>query len=106
MPGGEWVAATPMAGCFVVNLGDMIPRWTNGRYHSNPHRVRNVSSGGAPRHSIPYFYNPDYEARVEPVATCVPPGTDPLYAPCTVGEHLKEMVIRTYGGRTGAPAMA
>jgi len=106
MPDGTWVAATPMEGCFVVNLGDMIPRWTNGRYHSNPHRVRNRASGGAPRHSIPFFYNPDYEARVEPVATCVPAGTTPLYPPCTVGEHLREMYARTYGGRTGAPAMA
>ncbi|MFT4195867.1 isopenicillin N synthase family dioxygenase, partial [Ottowia sp.] len=41
-PEGDWVPATPMEGCFVVNLGDMIPRWTNGLYHSNPHRVRNV----------------------------------------------------------------
>lgn len=106
MPDGEWLAATPMEGCFVVNLGDMIPRWTNGRYHSNPHRVRNVASGGAPRHSIPFFYNPDYEARVEPVATCVPAGTEPLYQPCTVGEHLREMYARTYGSRTEAPAMA
>ncbi|MCZ2497850.1 isopenicillin N synthase family oxygenase [Xylophilus sp. Kf1] len=106
MPDGAWRAAPPMAGCLVVNLGDMIPRWTNGRYHSNPHRVRNVASGGAPRHSIPFFYNPDYEARVAPVATCVPDGTEPLYPPCTVGEHLREMYARTYGGRAGAPAMA
>ena len=106
MPDGRWVAATPMEGCLVVNLGDMIPRWTNGRYHSNPHRVRNVASGGAARHSIPFFYNPDYEARVEPVASCVPAGTRPLFAPCTVGEHLREMYARTYGGKTDAPAMA
>ncbi|WPB56188.1 isopenicillin N synthase family dioxygenase [Xylophilus sp. GOD-11R] len=106
MPEGDWVPATPVEGCFVVNLGDMIPRWTNGRYHSNPHRVRNVRSGGAPRHSIPYFYNPDYEARVEPVATCVPAGTAPLYEPCTVGEHLRQMYARTYGSKTDAPAMA
>ncbi|QHI99794.1 isopenicillin N synthase family oxygenase [Xylophilus rhododendri] len=106
MPDGQWLAATPMDGCFVVNLGDMIPRWTNGRYHSNPHRVRNVASGGAPRHSIPFFYNPDYEARVEPVATCVPAGTRPLYEPCTVGEHLREMYAKTYGAGNGAAAMA
>ena len=42
------------------STGDMIPRWTNGLYHSNPHRVRNVHSGGAPRYSIPFFYEPDY----------------------------------------------
>lgn len=97
MPDGSWVPATPLAGSLVVNLGDMIPRWTNGRYHSNPHRVRNVHSHGRPRYSVPFFYSPDYEARVEPVATCVPAGEAPRYTPCTVGEHLREMYARTYG---------
>ena len=103
MPGGDWVAATPQAGCFVVNLGDMIPRWTNGLYHSNPHRVRNRHSGGAPRYSIPFFYEPDYFAVIEPVPGSVAPGETPRFATCTAGEHLKEMYRRSYGlGATGA----
>lgn len=97
LPTGEWVAATPIEGALVVNLGDMIPRWTNGLYRSNPHRVRNVHSGGAPRHSIPFFYTPDYEAQVVPVPTCVPAGESPRFAPCTVGEHLQAMYRKTYG---------
>ncbi|RYF23140.1 MAG: isopenicillin N synthase family oxygenase [Comamonadaceae bacterium] len=95
-PGGDWVQATPVPGCFVVNLGDMIPRWTNGLYHSNPHRVRNLHSGGAPRYSIPFFYEPDYLARIEAVPGTVAPGETPRYAPCTAGEHLVEMYRRTY----------
>ncbi len=97
MPDGTWVPATPIPGTFVVNLGDMIPRWTNGRYHSNPHRVRNVSSGGAPRYSIPFFYNPDFEAVVSPVSTCVSEEDPARFEPCTVGEHLAEMYRKTYG---------
>ena len=58
LPDGTWVAAPPHPGAFVVNLGDMIPRWTNGRYHSNPHRVRNLHSGGAFRHSMPVLLQP------------------------------------------------
>lgn len=96
MPGGGWVAAPPLPGCFVVNLGDMVPRWTNGLYHSNPHRVRNIFSGGAPRYSMPFFYQPDYLARIEPVPGTVAPGEAPLYPPCTAGEHLIEMYRRTY----------
>ncbi len=96
-PDGGWVAAMPMPGSFVVNLGDMIPRWTNGRYHSNPHRVRNVHSGGAARYSIPFFYEPGYFARIEAVPGTVPPGEAPRFAPCTAGEHLKEMYRKTYG---------
>ncbi|MDF1486667.1 2-oxoglutarate and iron-dependent oxygenase domain-containing protein [Ramlibacter sp. H39-3-26] len=106
MPGGAWVAAPPMEGSFVVNLGDMIPRWTNGRYHSNPHRVRNLHSHGAPRYSIPFFYSPDYEARVEPVPTCVLPGAAPRYEACTVGEHLRDMYRKTYGLGNAGAAMA
>ena len=104
LPSGEWVAATPVQGALVVNLGDMIPRWTNGLYRSNPHRVRNVHSAGAPRHSIPFFYTPDYEAQVSPVATCVPAGEAPRYAPCTVGEHLQAMYQKTYGLQPGSKA--
>ena len=106
MPDGHWVAATPVPGCFVVNLGDMIPRWTNGLYHSNPHRVRNLHSGGAPRYSIPFFYEPDYFARIEAVPGTVPPGEAPRFAACTAGEHLQEMYRRTYGLPKKAAAAA
>lgn len=97
MPDGAWADAVPLPGSFVVNLGDMMPRWTNGRFHSNPHRVRNRASGGAPRHSIPFFYSPDYLTRVEPLPGCTGPGHPPRWAPCTVGEHLQEMYRLTYG---------
>jgi len=100
MPDGSWVAATPMEGTFVVNLGDMIPRWTNGLYHSNPHRVRNTFSGGEARYSIPFFYEPEYLARIVPVPGTVPAGEAPRYTPCTAGEHLQEMYRKTYGLQT------
>lgn len=98
LPDGTWAPATPIPGSFVVNLGDMVPRWTNGLYRSNPHRVRNVSSGGRPRFSIPFFYSPDYEARIEALPGTVVAGTRPLAEPCTAGEHLRQMAERTYGG--------
>jgi isopenicillin N synthase-like dioxygenase len=103
MPDGNWVEATPLPDTLVVNLGDMIPRWTNGLYHSNPHRVRNRHSGGAPRYSIPFFYEPGYFARIEAVPGTVPPGQVPRFKPCTAGEHLIEMYARTYAGSVPAP---
>ena len=106
MPDGRWVPATPTEGCFVVNLGDMIPRWTNGLYRSNPHRVRNLHSGGAPRYSIPFFYEPDYFARIEAVPGTIAPGDTPRFAPCTAGEHLREMYVKTYGLKNAASAQA
>jgi isopenicillin N synthase-like dioxygenase len=97
MPDGAWAATTPVPETLVVNLGDMVPRWTNGLYHSNPHRVRNLHSGGQPRHSIPFFYSPDYQARVEPVPSCVSADIPARFAPCTAGEHLQQMAAQTYG---------
>jgi isopenicillin N synthase-like dioxygenase len=100
MPSGVWVEATPIDGCFVVNLGDMIPRWTNGLYHSNPHRVRNRFSGGNSRYSIPFFYEPEYLARIEAVPGTLKEGEVPRFTPCTAGEHLREMYARTYALKT------
>lgn len=106
MPDNSWVPATPIPGTFVVNLGDMIPRWTNGLYHSNPHRVRNVHSAGSPRYSIPFFYEPEFLARIEAVPGTVPAGETPKFTPCTAGEHLNEMYAKTYGLKKGTEEAA
>lgn len=97
LPEGTWVAAPPVPGTFVVNLGDMMPRWTNGLYRSSLHRVRNRLSGGLPRYSIPFFYEPDYLALIEALPGTLAPGEKPQFEPCTAGEHLKQMYQKTYG---------
>jgi isopenicillin N synthase-like dioxygenase len=94
---GEWIAARPIPGTFVINLGDMMKRWTNGLYHSNLHRVLNNDTAGRDRYSIAYFYSPDHYARVECLPTCQGPDNPPKFAPCTAGEHLREMFDLTYG---------
>lgn len=86
---GTWVRATPLAGTFVVNVGELLARWTNGLYQSNMHRVRN----GAPRmrHSIAFFYDPDHDARIECIPSCLRQGEAPRSAACTAGEHIVQM---------------
>ena len=59
-----WVAAPPIPGSFVVNLGDMLERMTGGRYRSTPHRVRNTST--SERISFPLFLDPAWDAEVLP----------------------------------------
>ena len=91
-----WIHADPLPDTYVVNLGDMIARWTNDRYRSTVHRVVNTS--GRERYSVPFFYTGNYTHTVACIATCLAPGETPKYAPITVGDHLREMYRRTYKG--------
>ena len=86
---GEWVQADPIPETFVVNLGDLISRWTNDLYHSSLHRVMN-NRAGRNRHSMVLFYSPEYATRVECLPTCLPVDGKPSYPPCTAGEHLAQ----------------
>lgn len=93
---GHWLRAQPIANTFVVNLGDLMRRWTNDLYQSTRHRVLNNTSG-RDRYSIATFCSPGHAWRVECLPTCLPSGARPRYAACTVGDHMREMAIRTYG---------
>ncbi len=92
---GAWTAAPPMPGAYVVNLGDLIARWTNDRYRSTPHRV--VNRSGRRRYSIPFFFSgaPDYGVTCLP--GCLELGEQPKYPPITVEAHMKERYRQTYG---------
>ena len=69
-----WLAAPPLPGSFVCNIGDMLDRMTRGLYRSTPHRVRNA----APRDrlSFPFFFDPGWNAVVEPLALAGPSPED------------------------------
>jgi isopenicillin N synthase-like dioxygenase len=62
---GGWIAAPPIPGTFVCNIGDMLDRLTGGWYRSTPHRVRNLT--GNERLSFPFFFDPDFTAEVPPL---------------------------------------
>ena len=61
-----WIAAPPLAGSLICNIGDMLDRMTGGHYRSVPHRVA-INTSGRDRLSIPLFFDPDFEARVQAV---------------------------------------
>ena len=93
---GGWIHAEPIPGSYVVNLGDMIARWTNERYRSTLHRVVNAS--GRERYSVPFFYTGRSDQVVACLPTCLQPGATPKYAPITIADHMRDMYARTYRG--------
>lgn len=60
-----WIAAPPIPGTFVCNIGDMLDRMTGGLYRSTPHRVKNIS--GKNRLSFPFFFDPGFHVEVKPL---------------------------------------
>jgi isopenicillin N synthase-like dioxygenase len=86
----EWVAAPPIEGTFIVNIGDMLEGWTNGRFKATQHRVVNT---GQERWSIPLFFAADYHTVVEPLPAFVSADNPPKYNRIVAGEHLASFVI-------------
>ena len=78
---GGWIHADPIPGSFIVNLGDLFPIFTNGRYPSTPHRV--VHPAGEERISVPFFFTGAYDYVVRPLPQFVKPGEAPLFEPRT-----------------------
>jgi isopenicillin N synthase-like dioxygenase len=81
----EWVEAPPIEGSFIVNVGDLMEGWTNGRFKATQHRVVNT---GKERWSMPLFFAVDYHARIEPLAQFVSKDNPARYNPIVAGEHL------------------
>jgi isopenicillin N synthase-like dioxygenase len=93
--GKTWLNADPVPGAFVVNIGDMIERWTNGLWQSTKHRV--VHRGHGYRVSVPFFYEPNFEAVVKPLESCVErTGGVPVHEGGTYGEHLMGKVFGNF----------
>lgn len=83
-PNGEWVAATPRPNTLVVNIGDLLERWSNRRLPSTRHRVRNLSSDD--RYSIAMFYDPSPTAIVDPLQLL--PDDQPMYPAVVSAEYI------------------
>jgi len=89
-PSGHWVDAPPIEDAFVVNVGDMLHRLSNGKLLSTPHRVINAS--GRERYSIPFFFDPHVSADLAPL-----PGTGTArFKPLNFGEFLNGELEASY----------
>jgi len=90
----RWIDAPAVEGAFLVNSGQMLNQWSNGRFRATPHRVTNTSGGD--RYAIPFFFdcNIDYEMVCLP--TCTGPGNPPKFAPTTYMNFVTAYQMKNY----------
>jgi isopenicillin N synthase-like dioxygenase len=97
---GNWHPVLPAAGALLVNLGDVLARWTNEEWISTLHRVAAPRVDGTlvPRRSAAYFHDGNVDAVIECLPGCVTASRPARYQPVTVGQHL---AAKLAGSRAG-----
>lgn len=96
---GAWIMAQPIAGTFVVNVGDLLARWSNDRFRSTPHRVVNTS--GRTRLSTALFIDPNRDTVIEPVVRA---GVAARYEAVTCGDYLRSRLDAAFAYRREQPS--
>ena len=91
---GKWIAVPPMPGTYLVNTGDILHQWTNGRYLSTPHRAVNRSASH--RYAIPFFYDPNTDVMIECLPSCQGPDNPPRFPARTFGEYYAWFIKMNY----------
>lgn len=94
---GQWVDVPVVPGTFIINIGDLMARWTDDAWVSTLHRVVNPpAEAGADsrRQSLVFFHNPNYDA----VISSLVPGGAGKYPATTSGEHLRQLFVATQNG--------
>lgn len=102
LPSGEWLAPPVIPGTFLVNLGNMMKRWSNDRFLSTPHGVLN--DAGVERYSIAFFYSPNVASTIECLPSCTDPGDPPHYPPALYRDLILEFFNANYFHREGYAA--
>ena len=91
---GRWLGAPVMEDAFVCNIGDCLMRWSNDVYVSTPHKV--VSPPGVDRYSVAFFLDPNPDAVVACLPTCVTPERPAKYGPISGADFLRSRLEPTY----------
>ncbi len=83
---GDWRDVPDVPGSFVVNTGDTLHRWTNGRYRSTPHRA--LPPLGTHRYAIPFFLGPHLDAVIDCLPTCTDAAHPPRFPPISYSDYM------------------
>jgi len=104
---GDWKTADYIEGAMIVNSGDFMKKWTNGRFIATPHRVLAPTEE---RYISAFFYNPNWDVLSNPLPTCVNKNFEKKFKVTTFYDHLCNYVDKNYtksaGGRAKDPALS
>ena len=96
-PSGKWIEVEPRRGGVVVNTGEFLNRWTNGRFIATPHRVTPPKKD---RYALTFFFNCNDETVADPLPTCIEPGAEPKYEPMSFHDFFITYMDGNYIYRT------
>lgn len=95
---GTWLPANAVSGAIIVNTGEFLNRWTNGRFMATPHRVVPT---GRDRYSIAFFFNPSWDTVADPLPTCVGPDNPARFKPVRFLDYREWYVNQNFLAETG-----
>jgi isopenicillin N synthase-like dioxygenase len=97
---GSWLdVAPPEPECYIVNIGDLMARWTNDRWRSTVHRVVNpprAAGASARRTSVVFFHHPNEHAQIKCLPGCASAERPARYPPTTAGAHMRAKIAAVY----------
>lgn len=97
-PQGDWIAANPIEDGIIINTGEFLNRWSNGRFLATPHRVVPPAHD---RYSMAMFFNPNPETLAVPLETCVSPERPPQFDPVTLIDYMCWYIDNNYKREAG-----
>ena len=101
LPSGEWFPPPVIPGTFLINLGNIMRRWSNDRFLSTPHGVLNDS--GTDRYSIAYFHSPNPDSVIECLPSCVSADNPARYPPARLSRPRARILPRQLFPPEGPP---
>lgn len=90
----SWLDVPIIDNTLVVNIGDMLQRWSNNTYKSTPHRVVNNSQDD--RYSLAFFFDPNFDASLQPIPGCVSKDNPPVYQDMTAGAYMLDRMNSSF----------
>jgi isopenicillin N synthase-like dioxygenase len=95
---GLWHPVPPSPDGFVINIGDLMSRWTNGRWRSTLHRVVNPGrevSGTTQRLSMVTFFSPNEQSEIACLPSCATPDKPAQWPPVKAGDYIRGKIMKS-----------